>query len=326
MFERTRSKRSPGRSIGRFGSLALAALVATAMACEQAPTGTEVVPTPELSDPHVSASTTSMTKSSAPFKVWHQGFNGDTDGWFGAETPGELGWCGSIEQVNRSDGAVRPSAGRGHAIVSQGSCNELWNSNPADGGFGPGLDGAPWAPGPEFSAFSGTWPTDGYVMELDIYLDPAWTAASLEEGTFVFEPGVFTMPPSGDAVVNETIFAYSVSFMHLEDDSFRYLWVQVEPGDGELLVGADEHPITQAGWYTFRHVFRNDAGDLAVDFELADRQGGTLHSESPATTLFSGEQVSDFSATNVGSGYAWFTSISPGLDLPIDEYRVRRGQ
>lgn len=39
-----------------------------------------------------------------------------------------------------------------------------------------------------------------------------------------------------------------------------------------------------------------------------------------------GSSPSDFAVAEVGTDYAWFTSISPGLELPIDEYRVRRGR
>lgn len=317
MFVRIRSKFSPGRFVGRFASLALVVLVAAAMACERAPTGTEGDPAPDLSELHAS-STTSMTKSSAPFKVWHQGFNGDTEGWYGAETLEDLGWCGSIESVDRRSSGVRPSAGRGHAVVSQGSCNENWTSV-----YGPDLVGAPWSPGPALSALANPWPEGGYVVELDIYLDPDWTAAPLEEGTFVFEPGA-------DAVQNTTVFSYSVSFFGFTVDPaspFRYVQVPVSPGSENLLVGNDEYPVAEAGWYTFRHVFsENGDGNLQIRFELEARRGGTLHTEDVTSLYFTGSSPSDFAVAEVGTGYAWFTSISPGLALPIDEYRVRRGR
>lgn len=325
MFERTRSKRNPGSSVGRFGSLALAALVSTAMACEQAPTGTEVVPASELSDPHVSASTTSMTKSSASFKTWHQGFQHGTDGWYGGETPGELGWCGSIEQVRRGEGSVAPSAGRAHAVVVQGACNEHWSSlfNIDDNGTTIQLVGVPWSPGPAFSALANPWPEGGYVMELDIYLDPSWTPNPLDPDTYVFEPG-------SDAFENSTVFSYSVTFFGLSLDPtspFRYVQVPVSPGSGNLLVGNDEYPVTEAGWYTFRHVFsENGDGNLQIRFELEARGGGILHTEDVTSLYYTGSSPSDFAVTEVGTGYAWFTSISPGLELPIDEYRVRRGR
>ena len=260
------------------------------------------------------ASTEAMEHSSAPFKTWHQGFDHGTEGWYGAETPGELGWCGEIHQVDGADAAPAPSAGRGYAIVSQGPCNDLW-----DGLYsapGATLVGAPWAPGPGFAALGGAWKGSGYTMELDIYLDPAWAAAPPAEGTYVFE-----LNPGGSG----TVLAYSVSFINAGTGAAHYLWVPVRPGDGRLLIGAAQHEVTEAGWYTFRHVFRDSDGWLAVDFEVSRAHGGMIGTEPVATSYFAGTPLSSVAAADVLSGYAWFTSIAAGLDLPIDEYRVRRG-
>lgn len=280
-------------------------------ACEEGPTepraSTDSEARAQISDLHGLASSASMLNSSAPFRVWTQGFDHGTDGWYGQETSGELGWCGTVEQVTRPSGDVPPSAGRGYAAVSQGGCNAHWS-----GEFGP-LVGAPWAPGPQFSALFQPFPEGGYVVELDVYLDPSYEAVGPAEGTYVFE-----FPTWKGAVVG-----YSVSFGTLSNGSFHYLWMPVWEGDGELLV--DIHPVTEAGWYTFRFVFQDHDGELAVDFELADRTGQTLFRKSMTSTFYGGTPVSDFATSNVATGYAWFTSISPGLELPIDEYRVRRG-
>lgn len=257
------------------------------------------------------ASSDGVLHSKAPFSNWYQGFNHGTAGWYGAETPGGLGWCGQIGQVAGRDGSVAPSAGRGYATVSQGSCNAHWS-----GVFGSELVGAPWAPGPKFAALFTTWSDGGYAMELDIYLDPAYEAVSPEEGTYVFE-----FPTWKGAV-----FGYSVSFATLDDGAFHYLWIPVMSGDEKLLVGEGEHEVTEAGWYTFRYVFSDDDGSLAVDFEFAQRRGGTVYTEALDALFYAPSlSPSDFSVSNVGTGYTWFTSISRGLTLPIDEYHVRQG-
>lgn len=174
--------------------------------------------------------------------------------------------------------------------------------------------GASWAPGPQFSALFQPFPEGGYMVELDVYLGPSYEAVGPAEGTYVFE-----FPTWKGAVVG-----YSVSFGTLSNGSFHYLWMPVWEGDGELLV--DTHPVTEAGWYAFRFVFQDHDGELAVDFELADRTGQTLFTKSMTSTFYGGTPVSDFATSNVATGYAWFTSISPGLVLPIDEYQVRRGR
>lgn len=260
----------------------------------------------------VPQSNASLLNSNAPFKNWHQGFNQGTAGWFGSETMGPLGWCGEIEQ---SAGGVGPSAGRAYATVAQSGCNAFWTPI-----FTSDFRTGPWAPGPDFAGFSTVWPNGGFVVELDIYLDPTWTAAELDPGSFILGPG-------------GTVFTYAVSVRELASPanafgSFRYFGVPVIADGGKLLIFGRE--VSEAGWYTFRHVIGNDSGHLAVDFELAERRGGTLFTIPvvTTTTLFGepGETVSDLSATDFGSGYIWFLSISPGLDLPIDEHRVRRGK
>lgn len=304
----------------RLLALALAGLFAGVVACDEAPTTPEASsPTEapaEISDVRGLSAIGGLLNSNAAFKNWKQGFNHGTDGWYGMETPGGLGWCGTIEQVARGNGDVLSSTGRAYAAVTQGTCNGLWNSPPPDG-FGSGLVGAPWAPGPGFAALFNPMPADGYVMELDVYLDPAYEAVGPASGTFVFEAG------SGPSLWEGAVIGYSASFFELSSGAFNYLWMPVWEGDGELLV--DSYRVTEAGWYTFRFVFSDDAGSLAVDFELADRTGGTLFTRSMNSTYFGGAPVSGFDPANVATGYTWFTSVSRGLELPIDEYRVRRG-
>ena len=296
----------------RIAPLALALSVLSVTACADSSTAPDARVV-SASDAE-SASATSLEHSSAPFKTWHQGFNHGTEGWYGAETPGQLGWCGEIRHVSRG-GAVAPSAGSGHATVAQGPCNAHWDAEYS--GPGATLVGAPWAPGQGFAALGGAWKGSGYTMELDIYLDPAWDAVPPEEGTYVFE-----LNPAGSG----TVLAYSVSFFNAATEAFNYLWVPVRSGDGALLVGEGEHEITAAGWYTFRHVFRDANGWLAVDFEIAHARGGLIGAEAVTTSYFAGLPLSSVAAADVLSGYAWFTSIATGLELPIDEYRVRRGR
>lgn len=74
---------------------ALACLFVGVSACEEGPTepraSTDSEPRAQISDVHGLASSASMLNSSAAFKVWTQGFDHGTDGWYGQETFGELG-------------------------------------------------------------------------------------------------------------------------------------------------------------------------------------------------------------------------------------------
>lgn len=245
----------------------------------------------------------------APFPVWHQGFEHDTDGWYGAATPGLLGWCGTIERETRVAGDHSPSAGRAYATVAGGPCNELWSSL--------GVPyGAPYGPGPDQSLYSSVWPEAGYVAELDVFLDPAWSSSYtgtfasdvlVEYGTTIFElnpdPGTFHTGPH--------------YFVGVEAD-----------GDALSVLG---HPIEDAGWYVFRFVYGDEGGHIEVGFELRDRDGALLTRRDaiepvellgPVKVPFTGELLT----SEWGSGHVWFFDIASGLQLPIDEYRVRQGR
>lgn len=250
----------------------------------------DVAPVEPDTAPGVTDADRDMTRSAASFRTWRQGFDHGTGGWIDAATPGPGGWCGGIEAVVRGEGPVAPAAGRGYALVRFGDCNEYWAGN----GFAAGS--GPYSPG---AGYATAWPEGGYVVELEIWLDPAWTAP---------------MP-----------FLYTVSFSVLDlayPNDLRYLTVPVTAGSGGLEVAG--HPVGEAGWYTFRHRFADDGGALSVTFEL-ERHGRTLAAVPATSTAFTAEPVRSFEAANTGSGYVWFVSIAPGLDLPVDEHRVRRG-
>jgi len=249
------------------------------------------------------------TNSEAPFQTWHQGFNHDTEGWYGAETEGGLGWCGGVEQVDRRTGNLNPSAGRGYAIVSLGGCNDFWIAQ----GFSENLVNAPWAPGPDFSLFSDVWPAGGFVYELDIYLDPSWTSAEPE------------LPLFNDQAPPGTVFTYVGSVREIATDRFFYFAVPVLSENGALSIFG--HTVDEAGWYTFRHVFAEDGGHLSVTFELANRSGGTLLTESIETEFFGQDvDLGALAVTELSSGYVWFAALADGLEVPIDEHRVRPGR
>ena len=230
-----------------------------------------------------------MANSNADFPVWHQGFNHGTEGWITDDTAGLHGWCGDIQQLDRGEGDVRPSAGKGYAVVSHGACNDFWDDAFPDGS-------GPYSFGVDYST---QWPAGGVVHELDVHLDPAWPA-----GTFFLLAASFNQPdtpyPAG----------------------LRYVATSVTATGDEVLVG--DHEVTEAGWYTFRYVFTSDAGALDATFELTDR-GRILATVDLATTAFTGELTDSFDVADLGTGYIFFAALSDGLDLPIDEHQMRPG-
>lgn len=285
-------------------------LVLTVGACEETPTDVDLSPSPE-----------SMTNSNADFPVFHQGFEHNTEPWVDQDDEGLLGWCGTIERIDRRDGVdPAPSAGRGYATVENDGCNGFYR-----GIFGEAFTSAP-ASGPNPDLSSTRFPESGFVQQVDIYLDPEHPAGN--ETAVIGPDGGFAVTGTDDVVFN-----YANSLCVLGEDGtcpldafenvdFRYFAVQVTKENEDLFVAGRE--VKEAGWYTFRHVFGSDDGALTVDFELV-KDGRALFTESIESTFLSGEATSDLEVSDLGSGYVWFVSVADGLELPIDEHRLRPG-
>jgi len=224
--------------------------------------------------------------------AWQHSFERGTAGWITDDTSGQGGWCGEITQHERGSGPVAPSRGHGYAIVEHGPCNEFWTNRGWSQGSGP------FAP---FGGFSESWPQSGFVTDIDIYLDPGWA-----DGTS------FT-------------YANSIRVLEPEEGSvpFRYFTVPVEKSSRTLMVNG--HAVDEAGWYTFRLEYTEEDGHVAVDFQLADR-GRVLFTDAVTTTAYSNEATSSLTATDFGTGYAWFVALSDGLELPIDHSKYRPGK
>jgi len=271
----------------------LVVLAVTMVGCDDAPTAAGPDPSPSL------------------FPTVDQGFEDDTKGWFGAARAGGDGFCGSVTRQSGDEAVIAASDGDRFALIAAGGCNDFWTQRGAQGG-------APWAPGPDFAFFSTEWPASGgYVTELDIYLDPAWTAP---EGApvFIFTSSIRDLDSPAD-----------------QDGEFRYFFVPVV-GDGEALT-IFEARIWEPGWYTFRHVFTDGGGRLRVRFELSDRNGANLVAlpfEEAIDFVIMGApppvpvpvSVAEIAPAEFGSGYLWFVTIAPGVEIPIDRHRLFRIQ
>ncbi|HSM36533.1 MAG TPA: hypothetical protein VK837_09080 [Longimicrobiales bacterium] len=270
----------------RFACTAAVALLVLLAGCTDPPTA----PLPGAVPDSLSPAAIAAERSSAPFKVVRQDFNHGTALWSDNDIEGFGGWCGDIRQIARGDGPVGPSAGRGYALVSHGTCNAFWTAE----GF---TESAPYAPALDTDAFSSRWIASGYVQLLDVYLDPSEEALA---------------------------FQYAVSIHLLDSGEFRYFAVDVGPGAGGLLVGT--HALETAGWYTFALSFQEaPGGGLSVEFQLRD-DGRVIASQALDQTLFTMEDPSSFAVENVGTGESWFSFISPGIELPIDEFSIRPGR
>lgn len=233
--------------------------------------------------------------NSSGFLAFYQGFNHNTAAWADQYVEGIFGWCGTISLEDRKTGDVVPSAGRGYATVMWGECNTFWSEEADDMGLPLFEYGAPATQDPEL--WSSSWPSSGFVQELDIYLDPD-----------MYDEGM--------------AFIYSSSLKAQEEMAFIYFAVNVVKAGDALLV--DGHPVTESGWYGFNFIFDDNEGALQVRFELEDN-----HKAAYSTYLQSdlGENpTAGYAVEDYGSGYVWFVALAEGVELPIDEYRLRPGK
>lgn len=169
--------------------------------------------------------------------------------------------------------------------------------------------------GYSFSYFGGTvsddtyrqtWPEHGYLTEIDVHLDPAdmavgdgfdLTVASSDSAgahrrDFMFHVG---KTASGDVLVNGSNNSdFTVNELKLRNDG--------TPAE-----------ITEAGWYTFQHVFYDLGGSLAVDLNVLDSGGEQIFTttRNDPTDAISGIG---------GARYQWFTFATGAFD--IDDQRL----
>lgn len=273
----TTKQTTPGANTNQLKKAVLFCLIAIPLliiGCKDDPTSTpdpEPEPKPEPEPERVLA--------------WEATLNNKATNWITDKTSGPKGWCGDITHYN-TNGPVSPASGSGYAVAEHGACNDFWQ----------GQDVPSSGPYAFFGNLSDSWPENGFEQQLDIYLDPSWSAG-----------------PNG------SVFTYANSFRLLDGEypnNLRYVFIPVTKKDGNLQVMGNN--ITEKGWYSFRFVFSKKDGNLGVTFKLLDDDQAVFSSEIGKTSQ-SGEQISSFEATNIGNGYGWFVAINPDLGIPVDE-------
>lgn len=161
-----------------------------------------------------------------------------------------------------------------------------------------------------FGEYRSQWPGD-YVAQLDVYLDPTWSTGT------GFEYTVAATGSDGE---------------HLRDFVFHV----AKTATGGLRVNADNNShgssgnayvagqtgsaeITEAGWYTMKHTFRDDNGVLAVDLTLLDSDGQVVFTETLSNPEDTMDQVG-------GNRYAWFASNNVPGGVEIDNQELYPAQ
>ena len=215
--------------------------------------------------------------------IWNQGFEVNTSGWVQGLDNGS--YYGTIARVPSGTNGIPSAEGVAHAVIT---------GTPGDG-----------APFTRFGSYSGVWP-GAWTAEIDVYLDPAWPAG------VGFDYSVAASNSSGG---------------YLRDFIFH---VTKDTSTGKLLVGASNNSsftpredlesinhveVTTAGWYTLRHVFYKSGAQLAVDLKLVNSSGTVLFTETQTNA------ADTLPGLVGGNRYGWFTFVSTGQSLPIDNSR-----
>lgn len=222
-----------------------------------------------------------------------QGFEVDALGWLDYNN-GD--WYGLVNRVPSGFAGISPSVGNFYAIFK---------------GYQSPTDTNKSGPFTRFDGYSDTWPGT-WTAEIDIYLDPSWSAS---QG------------------FDYAVAANGTNNLHRRDFIFH---VNKDASTGNLLVGAsnnssnstpredletiNHYQVTTPGWYTFQHVFSDNAGVLSVDLNLIDSGGNILFTETRS-------EPSDAIPSIVGGNrYGWFTLITVPGGIGVDNVILNRCQ
>lgn len=234
-----------------------------------------------------------------PPGTFFQGFEQNTNGWSsGAERNIVRVPSGYVSGTGYASG-IPSAAGRYHARLDTPGCD-----TDCDGPF------------TRWGGYSARFPRGGYLTQLDIYLDTAWASShhtltkdyrfdwisAINDNTgaflrdFVFNVGT---TPTGYIVQTSTNSTRSGANPNVPCPSPATPPNTCRP---PILIGA-------SGWYTFRHIFRDNVGQLAVDFEIVRQDTQTLVAHQTI--------LADPMSVVGGNRYGWFSNEEIN-DLAID--------
>lgn len=239
---------------------------------------------------------------------WLQRFEADTEHWY-THRDGTIHREASGYASDYASG-ITSSSGNWHARLrnpqGKGCVPPLNEETRCGGTYTPW--GRPPVPNPD-------WPPDGYYTRVDIYLDADWARDNADR-RFDFSSAI---NQAGDgAHLRDFLFnagtSQDGSGVWIIGTGLRHSRAHADPSnpcpdpsDGR---NACRKPATvdQSGWYTFKHIFRSDQGDLAVDMQILDSSG----------TVIADWTIFDIPMEGVGGEhYGWFANQEV-FDLAID--------
>jgi len=251
---------------------------------------------------------------------WLQSFADDTEHWY-THRDGTIHREPSGFESGGYASGISSSTGDFHARLrnpqGEGCVPEFSEETRCGGPYTPW--GRPPVPNPN-------WPEGGYYTRIDIYLDFEWAALNPDR-RFDFSSAINR---AGDgAHLHDFLFNVGTnpdgSGSWIMNTSLRHARENVQPSnpcpdpsDGRNTCRTPATVDEGSGWYTFKHTFRDDQGDLAVDMQVIAPSGAVV----AEWTIF------DIPMEGVGGEhYGWFPNQEI-FDLAIDnagKYMSARG-
>ncbi|MGD2118817.1 MAG: PEP-CTERM sorting domain-containing protein [Chromatiales bacterium] len=212
--------------------------------------------------------------------ISNQGFETDTGDW--------SAYNGTINRVASGSGTLGLTSADGSFHAELGNVDS----------------GGPYTWFDDYANRGGAFPSGGYTASIDIYLDTSWATGS------GFDYSVAAYQSTVQDHLRDFIFHVT------QDTSTGSLLVAGSNNTNfdpiENLESGNHYVVGASGWYTFQHVFYDNAGSLAVDMNLLDDLGNILFTETrnnPADLI---------PGIAGGHGYGWFTNIDIGDGIAID--------
>ena len=252
--------------------------------------------------------------AAAPPAPYFNGFEKNTDGWFDSSNGG----YGTITRrpSGYSNGGgyadgIASAAGKWHARLVGFPCDPP-PAPPNQNCLGPFT---------RWGGYSSTFPSGGYLTQVDIYLDVNW-AASHPDSRFDWDSSINDNTGNfrRDWVFNvgTQLPLQSPHFIiQSSTNAFRSGANPNTPCPNPATPPNSCRPpliITTSGWYTFRHTFHDDgSGFLAVDFDIFPLGSNValMHQTIDSNPYDPMSMVG-------GNRYGWFANEEIP-DLPIDD-------
>ena len=241
----------------------------------------------------------SPAQASAPPGPYFNGFEKNTNGWFGDNASTITREPSGYTNGGGYADGIASATGNYHARLGLAPTAIICQS-----GSGP----HPIYRGPftNWGGYSSTFPTGGYRTDLDIYLDVPWAQSHFDRR---FDWSSAINDPSGN-------FRRDFVF----NAGTNPLGFVISAGNNGDRCGADpadpgHQPIeiVNSGWYTFQHAFNGtQGGPLSVTFTITQKSTGTV-----VGTWTRSDPTDIIGSTVGGNRYGWFVQ-NEIQDLAID--------